>query len=143
MLLPFDQVKGKKEINMGQRCSDTRMITFEDVEVPEENMLGKPGDGFKTAMGAFDITRPLVAAGAIGVAQRALTEAAKYAQERKTMGRPIIQHQAIAFMLADMAMDVESARNMVWKSCWAKDSGMRNSYWASIAKCMASRAAVS
>ena len=68
-------IKGKKEINMGQRCSDTRMITFENVEVPEENMLGKPGDGFKTAMGAFDITRPLVAAGAIGVAQRALVEA--------------------------------------------------------------------
>ncbi|CAO1627959.1 unnamed protein product [Parajaminaea phylloscopi] len=134
-------VKGKKEINLGQRCSDTRMITFENVEVPEENMLGKPGDGFKTAMGAFDITRPLVAAGAVGVAQRALVEAAKYAQERKTMGRPIIQHQAIAFMLADMAADVESARNMVWKSCWAKDNGLRNSYWASIAKLLASRAA--
>lgn len=135
-------VKGKKEINMGQRCSDTRMITFENVEVPEENMLGKPGDGFKTAMGAFDITRPLVAAGACGVAQRALFEAAKYAQERKTMGVPIIQHQAIAFMLADMAAEVESARNMVWKSCWAKDNGLRNSYWASIAKLLASRAAV-
>lgn len=128
---------------MGQRCSDTRMITFEDVEVPEENVLGKPGDGFKTAMGAFDITRPLVAAGAIGVAQRALVEAAKYAQERKTMGRPIIQHQAVAFMLADMAMDVEAARNMVWKSSWAKDNGQRNSYWASMAKFLASRAAVS
>lgn len=135
-------VKGKKEINMGQRCSDTRMITFEDVEVPEENVLGKPGDGFKTAMGAFDITRPLVAAGATGVAQRALVEAVKYAQERKTMGRPIIQHQAIAFMLADMAMDVEAARGMVWKSCWQKDHGLRNSYYASIAKCLASRAAV-
>ncbi|CAO1618401.1 unnamed protein product [Sympodiomycopsis kandeliae] len=135
--------RGKKEINMGQRCSDTRMITFEDVEVPEENVLGKPGDGFKTAMGAFDITRPLVAAGAIGVAQRALVEAAKYAQERKTMGRPIIQHQAVAFMLADMAMDVEAARNMVWKASWAKDNGQRNSYWASMAKYLASRAAVS
>lgn len=135
-------VKGKKEINMGQRCSDTRMITFENVEVPEENMLGKPGDGFKTAMGAFDITRPLVAAGAVGVAQRALVEAVQYAQERKTMGRPIIQHQAIAFMLADMAADVESARNMVWKSCWEKDNGFRNSLHASMAKLLASRAAV-
>ncbi|PWN29463.1 acyl-CoA dehydrogenase NM domain-like protein [Jaminaea rosea] len=135
-------IKGKKEVNMGQRCSDTRMITFDNVEVPEENMLGKPGDGFKTAMGAFDITRPLVAAGAIGVAQRALVEAIKYAQERKTMGRPIIQHQAIAFMLADMAISVESARNMVWKSCWTKDQGLRNSYFASMAKALASEAAV-
>ncbi|PWN53394.1 acyl-CoA dehydrogenase NM domain-like protein [Violaceomyces palustris] len=134
---------GKKEINMGQRCSDTRQITFENVVVPEENVLGKPGDGFKTAMGAFDITRPLVAAGAIGVAQRALYEATLYAQQRKTMGKPIIQHQAVAFMLADMQMDVEAARNLVWKSCWAKDNGMRNSFWASMAKCLASRAAVS
>ena len=128
---------------MGQRCSDTRMITFEDVEVPAENMLGSPGDGFKTAMGAFDITRPLVASGAVGLAQRALYEATIYAKERKTMGKPIIQHQAIAFMLADMQMAVEASRNLVWKSCWAKDQGMRNSFWASMAKCTASRAAVS
>ena len=136
-------IRGKKEINMGQRCSDTRMITFEEVEVPEENVLGKPGDGFKIAMGAFDITRPLVASGAVGLAQRALYEATIYAKERKTMGKPIIAHQAIAFMLADMQMAVEASRNLVWKSCWAKDQGMRNSFWASMAKCTASRAAVS
>lgn len=69
---------GKKEINMGQRASDTRGITFEDVVVPEENVLGEVGAGFKIAMGAFDITRPLVAAGAVGLARRALDEAAKY-----------------------------------------------------------------
>ncbi|WFD32798.1 medium-chain acyl-CoA dehydrogenase [Malassezia sp. CBS 17886] len=136
-------IRGKKEINMGQRCSDTRMITFEDVEVPEENLLGKPGDGFKIAMGAFDITRPLVASGAVGLAQRALYEATIYAKERKTMGKPIIAHQAIAFMLADMQMAVEASRNLVWKSAWAKDQGQRNSFWASMAKCTASRAAVS
>ncbi len=107
----------------------------------EENILGKPGDGFKTAMGAFDITRPLVAAGAVGVAQRALYEAATYAQTRKTMGKQIIDHQAIAFLLADMQMNVEAARNLVWKSCWAKDNGQRNSFWASMAKCRASEAA--
>lgn len=134
---------GKKEINLGQRCSDTRMVTFEDVIVPAENVLGSPGDGFKIAMGAFDITRPLVAAGAIGVAQRALEEAAKYAQERRTMGKQIIDHQAVAFMLADMQMDVEGARNLVWKACWAKDQGQRNSFWASMAKCRASQAATS
>lgn len=132
-------IRGKKEINMGQRCSDTRMITFEEVEVPEENMLGKPGDGFKIAMGAFDITRPLVASGAVGLAQRALHEATIYAKERKTMGTPIINHQAIAFMLADMQMAVEASRNLVWKACWAKDQGMRNSFYASMAKCTASR----
>ncbi len=118
------------------------MITFEEVEVPEANVLGKPGDGFKTAMGAFDITRPLVASGAIGVAARAFHEAASYASQRKTMGVPIIQHQAIAFKLAEMAMRVEAARNLTWKSCWIRDSGQRNTYYASMAKALASEAAV-
>lgn len=133
----------RKEVNMGQRCSDTRMVSFENVVVPQENVLGKPGDGFKTAMGAFDITRPLVAAGAVGLAQRALHEAAHYAQQRQTMGKQIIDHQGVAFMLADMQMDVEGARNLVWKACWAKDQGQRNSFWASMAKCRASQAATS
>lgn len=135
-------IRGKKEINMGQRCSDTRMITFENVEVPEENVIGKPGEGFKVAMGAFDITRPLIAAAATGVASRALTEAATYAHERKTMGRSIIQHQAIAFTLAEMAMRVESSRNLTWRAAATKDAGERNSYFASIAKAVASAAAV-
>ncbi len=65
---------GKKEMNMGQRCSDTRGITFEDVVVPEENVLGAVGKGFKIAMEAFDITRPMVGAGAVGLSQRALDE---------------------------------------------------------------------
>ena len=95
---------GKKELNMGQRASDTRGITFEDVEVPDENRLGNVGDGFKIAMGAFDITRPAVAAGAVGLARRALEEATKYSMERKTMGKMICEHQAVAFMLADMAI---------------------------------------
>ncbi|KAI3617208.1 hypothetical protein CBS9595_003117 [Malassezia furfur] len=136
-------IRGKKEINMGQRCSDTRMVTFEDVEVPEENLLGSVGDGFKIAMGAFDITRPLVASGAVGVAQRALYEATVYAKERKTMGKPIINHQAVAFMLADMQSAVEAARLLVYKASWMKDKGERNSFYASMAKLLASRAAVS
>jgi acyl-CoA dehydrogenase len=134
--------RGKKEINMGQRCSDTRMITFEDVEVPDENVIAKPGDGFKIAMGAFDITRPLIAAAATGLASRALMEAATYAHGRKTMGKPIIQHQAIAFLLADMAMRVESSRNLTWRAAAAKDQGERNSYFASVAKAVASNSAV-
>ena len=103
-------IPGRKEINMGQRCSDTRGITFEDVVVPKENVLIAEGAGFKVAMGAFDKTRPPVAAGAVGIAQRALDEATKYATERKTFGTPIINHQAVNFMLADMAIGIESSR---------------------------------
>ena len=152
-----------KLVNMGQRCSDTRLINFENVVVPKENIVGAEGQGFKLAMGAFDvspnysvrpsqlkgssltpiprrllcpqITRPLVASGAVGLAQRALAEAAKYAHERHTFGVPIIKHQAVATMLADMAIGVESSREMVWKAATAKDSGdKRVTYYASIAK---------
>ncbi|XP_029654650.1 medium-chain specific acyl-CoA dehydrogenase, mitochondrial [Octopus sinensis] len=130
-------IKGRKEWNMGQRASDTRGITFEDVVVPAENVLGAEGIGFKIAMGAFDKTRPAVAAGACGLAQRAFDEATKYSMERKTMGQPICTHQAVAFMLADMAIGIESARMMTYKSAWEIDNGIRNTYNASIAKCLA------
>ncbi|KAJ3061292.1 hypothetical protein HDU98_002793 [Podochytrium sp. JEL0797] len=132
---------GKKEINMGQRCSDTRGISFEDVEVSDENRIGEVGKGFQLAMGAFDITRPLVASAAVGVARRAYEEALKYSIERKTMGKPIAEHQAIAFMLADMAIGVEAARGLVYKSAWMRDNGERNTLYASMAKAMASEVA--
>merc|ERR1712212_672079 len=128
---------GRKELNMGQRCSDTRGITFEDVVVPKENILIGEGAGFKVAMGAFDKTRPPVAAGAVGIAQRALDEATKYATERKTFGQPIINHQAVNFMLADMAIGIESSRLCYMKSAWQADNKIRNTYYASIAKCLA------
>jgi len=127
---------GRKEKNMGQRCSDTRGITFEDVVVPEENVLIGEGAGFKVAMGAFDKTRPPVAAGAVGISQRALDEATKYATERKAFGVPIINHQAVAFMLSDMAIGTEAARLCYMKSAWQADNGIRNTYYASIAKCL-------
>ncbi|KAI8072547.1 acyl-CoA dehydrogenase/oxidase [Gongronella butleri] len=132
---------GRKEINMGQRASDTRGVTFEDVVVPEENVLGKPGQGFKIAMNAFDVTRPLIGAGAVGVARRAMEEAAKYALERKTMGTSIFNHQAVAFMLADMAMGIESSRLMVYRSAWLRDQSLPNTWQASIAKALASEVA--
>ncbi|KAJ1553739.1 hypothetical protein HK405_007034 [Cladochytrium tenue] len=132
---------GKKELNMGQRASDTRGISFEDVEVPDENRLGDVGKGFSLAMGAFDTTRPLVAAAAVGVARRAYEEALKYSLERKTMGKPISEHQAIAFMLADMASGVEASRLLVWKAAWMRDSGARNTLFASMAKATASEVA--
>ena len=112
---------GRKEINMGQRCSDTRGITFEDVVVPDANRLGGEGLGFKVAMGAFDHTRPPVAAGAVGLARRAMDEAIAYAMERKTMGVPIAQHQAVSFMIADMAIGIEAARGLVHKSAYEID----------------------
>ncbi|XP_057571991.1 medium-chain specific acyl-CoA dehydrogenase, mitochondrial [Hippopotamus amphibius kiboko] len=125
---------GRKELNMGQRCSDTRGIVFEDVRVPKENVLIGEGAGFKIAMGAFDRTRPLVAAGAVGLAQRALDEATKYALERKTFGKLLVEHQGISFLLADMAMKVELARLSYLRAAWEIDSGRRNTYYASIAK---------
>ncbi|RUS73272.1 hypothetical protein EGW08_018967 [Elysia chlorotica] len=128
---------GRKEWNMGQRCSDTRGITFEDVVVPKENVLGTEGIGFKIAMGAFDKTRPPVAAGAVGLAKRALDEATKYSLERQTMGKPICEHQAVAFMLADMTIGVETARMATQRSAWEIDQGRRNTYFASIAKAYA------
>lgn len=125
---------GDKLINMGQRCSDTRPVFFENVVVPEENVLGSVGQGFKIAMGAFDNTRPPVAIGAVGVARRAMDEAMAYAKERKTMGQSIDSHQAISFMLADMATGIEAARLLTYKSAYEIDQGRSNTMFASMAK---------
>lgn len=128
---------GKKERNMGQRASDTRGLTFEDVAIPAENMVGEEGKGFKLAMAAFDHTRPAVAAVAVGVAKRAMTEAINYAKERKTFGKPISSYQAISFMLADMAKAVEASRLLCWQSAWLMDAGKRNTKHAAFAKAFA------
>lgn len=128
---------GRKEQNMGQRASDTRAVTFEEVVVPDENRLGDEGVGFILAMKAFDITRPEVAAGATGVAQRALDEATKYALQRKTMGKAIAEHQAVSFMLADMVMGIEMSRLMTRRAAWEMDQGRRPTYYASMAKAFA------
>lgn len=129
--------KGRKEWNMGQRASNTCGVTFEDVEVPVKNVLSVEGAGFKIAMGAFDKTRPPVAASATGLAQRALDEATKYSFERKTFGHLIAEHQAVQFMLAEMAMGVELSRMAWMRSAWQTDNGIRNTYFASIAKAFA------
>ncbi|GAB6026594.1 hypothetical protein CHUAL_013006 [Chamberlinius hualienensis] len=125
---------GRKEIMMGQRCSDTRGITFEDVLVPKENVIAAEGSGFKVAMGAFDLTRPPVACAATALAQRCLDEATRYALERKTFGKPIIEHQAVAHMIADMAVEVELSRLAWMRGAWEFDQGRRNTYYASISK---------
>lgn len=128
---------GEKLVNMGQRCSDTRPIFFDNVVVPSENVLGSVGAGFKVAMGAFDNTRPPVAAGAVGVARRAMDEAMAYARERETMGVPILQHQSISFMLADMATGIEASRLLTYKSAYEIDQGRSNTLFASMAKVFA------
>jgi len=128
---------GRKELNMGQKCSDTRGISFENVVVPAENMIGTEGIGFKLAMRAFDYTRPPVAIGAVGLARRAMDEAFKYAQERQTMGTAIVNHQSVSNMLADMAMGIEAGRMLTYKSAALIDEGKPNTMYASMAKCFA------
>jgi acyl-CoA dehydrogenase len=133
---------GKKEQNMGQRASDTRAVTFEEVRVPAANRIGPEGAGWKIAMSAFDHTRPPVAAGAVGVARAALEHAVRYAKERKAFGQPIAKHQAIAFMIADMAKDTAAARHLVHHAAWLIDSGHRNTKEAAFAKCFAADTAM-
>jgi acyl-CoA dehydrogenase len=133
---------GKKEMNMGQRCSDTRGIVFDQVKVPKKYLVGKEGEGFKYAMKAFDHSRPFVAAVAVGIAQCAMDHALKYAKERKSFGKAIVEHQAVSFMIADMAKDIESARLLYQKAAWMADQGMKNTKWCSMAKCLAGDIAV-
>ncbi|CAJ0942815.1 unnamed protein product [Ranitomeya imitator] len=133
---------GRKEMNMGQRCSDTRGIVFEDVRVPAENVLIGEGAGFKIAMGAFDKTRPPVkcsfsGSGCRRISAEGVDEATKYSLERKTFGRVLAEHQAVSFLLAEMAMKVELARMAYQRAGWEVDSGRRNTYYASIAKAFA------
>ena len=125
---------GKKEQNMGQRASDTRAVTFNDVRVPKSDLLGQEGQGWLLAMAAFDHSRPVVSAAAVGLARSAMTHAVRYAKERSAFGVPIAKHQAIAFMIADMAMKIEAARLLVWESAWRIDRGERNTKEAAFAK---------
>lgn len=129
---------GKKEDKMGHRSSDTRGVHFNNVKVPKENMLGKPGDGWSIAMSTLDHSRPLVASSALGGAQRALDLSVQYAKERTQFGVPIAKHQAIQFMIAEMGMKVEAARLLVHKAAWLCDQGVKNTDIASYAKAFAS-----
>jgi acyl-CoA dehydrogenase len=133
---------GKKEDNMGQRASDTRAITFEDVVVPEANRLGDEGRGWLLAMAAFDHTRPPVASGAVGVGRAAMEHAIRYAKERHAFGVAIHRHQAVAFMIADMAKDLDAARLLVWRAADLYDRGQKNSYEAACAKAFAADTAM-
>ncbi len=127
-------ILGKKRKEYGTAMFDTRSVTFEEVKVPKENMIGKEGDGFKIAMGAFDQTRPAVAIGAVGVARAALEHSVRYANTRNAFGKPISVNQGVSFILAEMARDIEAGRLLCWQSAWLIDKGYRNTYQASIAK---------
>jgi acyl-CoA dehydrogenase len=127
---------------MGQRASNTTTVIFENVRVPKENLLGGEGEGFKKAMAALDITRPMIAIGSVGIARTALELATQYAKKRIQFGVPIAQHQAVQFMLADMAKDIEAARLLVWKAAWLADQGIRNSKEAAMAKALAADVAM-
>ena len=131
---------GKKEDKMGQRASDTRVLHFDGVRVPASQRLGAEGEGFKVAMQTLDRTRPSIGALACGIARRALDESAAYAQERKAFGTPIGNFQAVQFMLADMAKDLEAARLLTHQSAWMIDEGLPASKQSSMAKCFATDA---
>ncbi len=127
---------------MGQRASNTTSVVFKNVSVPKENLLGGEAEGFKKAMAALDITRPMIAIGSVGIARSALELATQYAKKRIQFGVPIAQHQAVQFMLADMAKDIEAARFLVWKAAWLADQGVRNSKEAAMAKAFAADVAM-
>lgn len=133
---------GKKEKTMGQRASDTRAITFTDVVVPEANRIGGEGRGWFLAMKAFEHTRPVVAAAGVGVARAAMEHAIRYANERRAFGRPIAQQQAIAFMIAEMARDIEASRLLTWRAAWKIDRGESSLLEAAYAKLMAADTAM-
>jgi butyryl-CoA dehydrogenase len=134
---------GKKEDKMGIRASATRELIFQDCRVPKKNILGREGMGFMVAMKTFDQSRPGVAAQALGIAQGALDKAVAYARERHQFGKPVSSFQGLQFMLADMAMQVESARALTYQVARNVDAGAKNIAGISaMAKVLASDAAM-
>ena len=133
---------GPKENKLGIRGSDTHSLMFSDVKVPKENRIGEDGFGFKFAMKTLEGGRIGIAAQASGIASGAFELATQYAKERKTFGKPIAEHQAIAFKLADMATEIEAARFLVLNAAWLKDQGLPYAKASSMAKLFASEVAM-
>jgi len=134
--------KGKKEKKLGIRGSDTISLNFENCFLPKDNLLGNEGKGFGIALAALDGGRIGIASQAVGIAQASLDESLKYSMERQQFGKPISKFQAIQWMLADMATEVEAARLLVYKAAALKDSGMKFSTESAMAKLFASETAV-
>jgi acyl-CoA dehydrogenase len=133
---------GRKENKMGQRASNTTDVIFEDVKLPKSALLGPEDGGFKIAMRTFDKSRPWIAATAAGVIRRSLEESRAYSLERKTFGVPIAQHQAIQFILAEMAISYEATRLLTHKAAWLVDQGDLSSIVSSYAKAYGADAAM-
>ncbi len=135
---------GKKEDKLGIRASATRELIFQDCEVPAENIIGREGMGFLLAMKTFDVSRPGIAAQGVGLAQGALDEAVNYAKVRHQFGKPIIANQGLQWMLADMAMKVETARAITYAACNTIDAGTKDvSKISAMCKCYAGDVAMS
>ena len=133
---------GAKEDKLGIRGSDTHTLLFNDVKVPKENRIGEDGFGFKFAMKTLSGGRIGIAAQALGIAAGAYELALAYSKERETFGKPICDHQAIQFKLADMATEIETARLLVHKAAWHKDNGMNYDVSGAMAKLYASEVAM-
>jgi butyryl-CoA dehydrogenase len=127
---------------LGLRASDTAELSLDGVEVPEEALLGEVGDGFKVAMSALDSGRYSVAAGCVGICQGCVDAAVAYSKEREQFERPIAAFQLVQELIADMVVDAEAARALVWRAGWLKDTGKPNTTETSIAKLYATEAAV-
>ena len=127
---------------MGMHAADTASIALDDVEVPEDRMLGEIGEGFKIAMTSLDSGRYSVAAGCVGICQGSLDESVKYATERRQFDRPIAAFQLVQAMIAEMRVKTDAARMLVWRAGWLKDTGRPNTTETSIAKLFATEAAV-
>ena len=132
----------KKEDKLGQRASNTATVTFNETEIPADNLLGEENKGFKLAMMTLDRTRPGVAAMAVGIARSAFEFACEYSKERQQFGVPIAMHQAVSFMIADMATKIEAGRLLTWQSASRLDNGLRNTLEASHAKRFAADSAM-
>lgn len=133
---------GAKEDKLGIRGSDTHTLMFQDVKVPKENRVGEDGFGFKFAMKTLTGGRIGIAAQALGIASGAYELAMAYSKERQTFGKPICEHQAIAFKLADMAVKIENSRNLCLKAAWHKDNKMNYDLSGSMAKLYSSETAM-
>jgi acyl-CoA dehydrogenase len=132
---------GKHENKMGQRASNTVALTFDEVRVPVANRIGEEGEGFRIAMETLDNSRPITAILSVGIARAGLEYSLEYSANRKTFGKPIREHQAIQFMLADMATELDAARLLVLRAALLKDQGVRHSQESAMAKLYASEMA--
>jgi cyclohexane-1-carbonyl-CoA dehydrogenase len=133
---------GKFEDKLGQRGINTAEVVFEEVEVPRENLIGREGEGFYIAMKDFDMSRPAIAAQALGIAEAALKYALGYACERETFGQPLVEHEMIQEMLADAGTAIEAGRGLIYRAARAYDRGQPNTKLASMAKCFMGDAAM-